>query len=910
MSRGKIYSVLLALASLFLFAVQPAWAFTEVSAQYAYDEVSAGRGVIIDVRSVEEHNKCQPPWAGTACPNPETANNGSAQWTVNGVTVLPPNIPWWISTIGDFTNPQDPTAFRDGFQKLLDVGYITKSTPIYVICRSGGRSRAAAGWIESNMGFTKVANIDADGPGGNDGGMLEWTATGLPKNENWKPPQVYSITPADGYADTTGTVTFSVGIMEQKWGNAGWDYRAVSSVELYVDGVVAATDNTDTPGGTLWTVYNFTQPLADGSHTWNVKATAVPWTGSTDVSWNGYALGSSLGDRSLTVTTAAPSEPNIAVAPASKDFGSVTVGDTSAAQTFTVSNTGTADLNVGAVTITGDFSIIADNCSSSTVVASDTCTVDVVFAPSAEGARTGTLSIPSNDNDTPVLDVALSGTGVAPTVTEPNISVTPATLDFGNVVVGTTSAPQTVTVANTGNADLTVTNVTITGDFTVTGTTCPSDGILAPDASCTADIVFAPASLGDQIGILSIESDDPDTAVVDVALSGTGIATPEPDISVSPTTVDFGSVIIGNTSAQTITVTNAGSAALNVGTLAVTGSDYSTANDFCSDSTVAVGDTCTVDVVFEPSAEGARTGTLSIPSDDPDTAVVDVALSGTGVAAQPDITVSPTSVDFGGVTVGDSKSEVITVTNDGTADLTITSVSSLSDPFSITDGCTGTLAPSDSCAITVNFAPSAVGTFSDSLDITSDDPDEGTVSVSVSGEGVEVGANQPPTKPELLYPENGATDLPTEVPLVWKKATDPDGDAITYKVKYCEDAALTKDCETKIVDDAVASAKGTSSPMFAGLGAGAGLLLFGVVLAGSARRRKLALLIGMIILTAMFLVSCGDDVTVDNTTGTVITGLDTNTTYYWQVTASDGQSQTSSDIWNFKTEPGKRRGRH
>ncbi|MEC4686265.1 MAG: choice-of-anchor D domain-containing protein [Nitrospirota bacterium] len=916
MSRVKIYSVLLALASLFLFTVQPAWAAVgSISPLDAYNNAKARNGVIIDVRSVEEHNKCQPPWAGETCPNPEAGNNGSPQWVddATGVTVLPPNIPFWISSTASDKNPEDTTEYRNAFQALLDSGYITKSTPLYFICRSGYRSYYGAVWVQNNMGFTNVYTLDSDGLGGTDGGMLEWTKQGLPKNETWKPPQIYSITPVDGFTETsTDTVTFSVGILEPTWGNVklgrGWQgFRAINSVDLYVAGAQVASDTTDTVAGTLWTVYSFTQTLSNGSHTWNVKATSASWTASTDVSWSAYALDAGPGDRTLTVSTIV-SEPNISVSPGAKDFGSVTVGGTSSAQTFTVSNTGTADLNIYAVTKTGDFTITADSCSSATVTAGSNCTVSVVFEPATEGFLTGTLSIPSDDPDTAVLDVALSGTGVAATTPEPNISVTPASLAFGNVVVGDTSAAQTVTIANTGTADLTVTNVAIIGDFTATGSNCPLDGILAPGVSCTADVVFQPAGLGDLTGTLFIESDDPDSAVVNVALSGTGIATPEPDISVSPTTVDFGSVIIGNTSAQTVTVTNAGSATLNVGALAVTG-DYSTANDLCSNSAVAVGDNCTVDVIFTPSAEGVNTGTLSIPSDDPDTAVVDVALSGTGVAAQPDITVSTTSVDFDSVTVGDSDSQVVTVTNDGTADLTIASVSSLSDPFSITDdGCTGTLAPSESCAITVSFAPSAVGTFTDSLVITSDDPDEASVTVSVSGEGVEVGANQPPTKPELLYPENGATDVPTsDLPLVWKKATDPDNDPVTYEVTYCKDENLTDGCVTVSVDDTTASAKGTDSPMFAGLGAGAGLLLFGFVLAGSTRRRKMVLLIGMMILTAMFLVSCGDDVTPENTTGTVISGLDANTTYYWQVTASDGQDQTLSDEWSFKTESGKKR---
>jgi len=803
MSRLKIYSVLLAFASLFLYAVQPAWAFTEVSAVNAYNAVSAGNGVIIDVRSVEEHNGCNAKWSasGLVCPTSEAANRGAPQWKDpdTGVWMQAAVIPWWIDTIGNFTSPQNVTEFRASFQALLDSGYITKNSPVYLLCRSGARSRAASGWIEANMGFTNVHNIDGDGTGSNDGGMLEWTKNSLPVawntaiNRGWKAPQIFSITPVDGTTETaSNTITFNYGILEPTW---GWLYYGdIVRISLYMDGKEVAFTTVDPTTGALWTTGSFTYDVSNGTHKWDIRAEAKVLTpsGSNIFDFNRLAGDLGPGGRSITVNVSSVvSDQNISVSPLTLNFDSVTLGDTSAAQTVTVKNTGDANLNIGAVTINGDFSITGDTCSGSTVTAGSNCTVNVVFKPSTSGTLLiGTLSIPSDDPDTPNVDVALSGTGLAVSTTpEQNISVTPTALDFGSVVVGTDSAPQTVTVTNTGKADLTVTGISLTGDtdaFSLKSTTC-TDPTLAPEESCSADIIFTPVTVGDKTGIAAISSNDPDTGVVDVELSGTGIV------------------------------------------------------------------------------------------------------------EQPEITVAPTSVDFGTVTVGDSDSQVVTVTNDGTLDLNIFSVSLLSDPFSTTDdGCTGTLAPTVSCAVTVNFAPTAVGTFSDSLVITSDDSDEATVTVGISGKGAEVSANQPPTKPELLYPENGTTGVPTsDLPLVWKKATDPDNDPVTYEVTYCKDENLTDGCVTVPVNDTTASAKGTSSPMFAGLGAGAGLLLFGFVFA----------LIGMMILTAMFLVSCGD-VTTDNTTGTVISGLDTNTNYYWQVTASDGQSGTSSAVWNFKTESG------
>ena len=109
--------------------------------------------------------------------------------------------------------------------------------------------------------------------------------------------------------------------------------------------------------------------------------------------------------------------PNISIDPASIDFGEVYGNSSSEVQTFTISNRGGADLEIGTVDLTGgdasEFSIEDDNCSNQTVAPSGTCTVDVVFSPTSTGSKSTNLSIPSNDPDTPTLNVPLSGTGVA-----------------------------------------------------------------------------------------------------------------------------------------------------------------------------------------------------------------------------------------------------------------------------------------------------------------------------------------------------------------------------------------------------------------------------------------------------------------------------------------------------------------
>jgi hypothetical protein len=226
---------------------------------------------------------------------------------------------------------------------------------------------------------------------------------------------------------------------------------------------------------------------------------------------------------------------------------------------------------------------------------------------------------------------------------------------------------------------------------------------------------------------------------------------PQPDISVSPTSHDFGSVDGGTTStAQTFTVSNAGTLGLVINTITFTGtnaSEFAIQSDTCSGTTVPQDGTCTLDVVLSPVSGGAISASLSIPSDDPDTATLDASLSGTGLATEITVidSIAPSddlSVPFGDITEGSSSDQTVTVTNDGTTDLVLGNIAvsdSLVDPFSlVTDNCSGqTLIPTGSCTLTVGFAPLSVAVFSDTFDIPSDDFDENPVTVTLSGTGIE-----------------------------------------------------------------------------------------------------------------------------------------------------------------------------
>ena len=107
--------------------------------------------------------------------------------------------------------------------------------------------------------------------------------------------------------------------------------------------------------------------------------------------------------------------PDISISLSSYDFGTVNTGNASPAQAFTITNTGDADLVIGTLSIAGanatEFSIVTDYSSGQTLWPSETSTVDIAFSPTSEGVKSANLSIPSNDPDTPTVNVSLNGIG-------------------------------------------------------------------------------------------------------------------------------------------------------------------------------------------------------------------------------------------------------------------------------------------------------------------------------------------------------------------------------------------------------------------------------------------------------------------------------------------------------------------
>ncbi|MET7424854.1 choice-of-anchor D domain-containing protein [Dactylosporangium sp. NPDC005555] len=210
------------------------------------------------------------------------------------------------------------------------------------------------------------------------------------------------------------------------------------------------------------------------------------------------------------------------------------------------------------------------------------------------------------------------GTGGGPAT----LTLSPTALSFEDTAVNDNSDWQTVLVTNTGSGPATVSGITATGDYTRV-TTCGT--VIAAGANCTVTVTFHPTAAGTRTGTLTVAYGG---SSVGVALSGKGVATGSPALTANPTTLNFAATTVGSYSgAQTVTVTNTGTAAANVSGVSVAG-DYSQTNT-CG-TTIAAGANCTVSVTFRPTVTGTRTGSLTVNYGGTPLSVV---LSGQGASA-------------------------------------------------------------------------------------------------------------------------------------------------------------------------------------------------------------------------------------------------------------------------------------
>ena len=427
------------------------------------------------------------------------------------------------------------------------------------------------------------------------------------------------------------------------------------------------------------------------------------------------------------------------------NFGSVANGGYRE-KTLTVDNSGGVDATLAlggglAAPFTykgGSYPGTGGNCGA-TIGVNSACQIVVSYSPTAIGNQSDTIEISYNNGlsvQTSLRDV--QGTSVTPA----NLTLSDGPLlDYGIVAVGGV-LNKTITVTNSGNyAASAMSGSGLEAPFAFAGGSYPGSGgscadTLSPSASCTLVVAFSPSTTGLQTdSVLLNYNNGAGSQVASRDLQGTGVAPALIELSDSPL-YNFGTLASGSSADKTITLTNTGGVAagsMSGAGLAVPfrfkGGSYPGTNGSCG-TTLASGASCTVVVVYNPTAIGTHTDAIEITYNN--TVSVQTStrnLSGTAVPpASLSISDGPT-YSYSTVPVGGTSEKTFTITNSGGFIATDIVGSGLAAPFIFKGGnfpgtggsCTGSLAAGGTCTMVVNFAPTVTGTQSDSIEIAYND---------------------------------------------------------------------------------------------------------------------------------------------------------------------------------------------
>ena len=395
-------------------------------------------------------------------------------------------------------------------------------------------------------------------------------------------------------------------------------------------------------------------------------------------------------------------------------FGIVPVGTTGKDSVF-VTNVGPTTLNVSSVVATNGVFDVSP--SSATIPATTTKTFYITYAPMNPVTSAGSVIFTHSSTSSPDT-VAVSGTGLA---TNPGFQLNTSSVSFGTVSVGNFKT-DSVIVTNTGSKTLLISHVgSGNGMFAVN----PISDSVQPSHTRTFQITFTPTASGPQLSNIVFTHNapgSPDTA----AASGTAVVN-LPAFSVNRRTVPFGPVAVGELRTDSVVVTNTGQAALLISNVTSTNGAFVV---HPTNDSLPPSQSRTFFIVFTPLSAGTQSGDLVFTHNalgSPDS----VAFTGTGII--PGFSLDRRSLAFGYVPLGWVKIDSVTVTNSGTAPLTISNVTSNNTFFTVNPP-NAVLSAGAPQKFVVSFAPTTATDQAAKIVFTHDAPGQhDTVSVNGSG---------------------------------------------------------------------------------------------------------------------------------------------------------------------------------
>ena len=420
---------------------------------------------------------------------------------------------------------------------------------------------------------------------------------------------------------------------------------------------------------------------------------------------------------------AASPAPNIAVSPLAIDFGTVEIGNAAGPATITVSNTGTAELTVSAISDPGgEFVLTNVPVLSATIPAGSSVSFDANYLPTDAGADNATITISSDDPDSPTIEIQLSGEGTAPPPAVPvvinEVDSDQDGTDMAEFVelfdggTGNTDLSGLVLVFFNGTSDVSYVAYDLDGFSTNAAGYFVAGNAAVPNA----DLIFNNNFLQNGADAIAIFSGD----AADFP-NGTPVST-----------VNLIDAMVYDTDdaddTELLALLNAGQPQIN---------ENGNGN--------AIGESMQRIPNGSGGARNSDTYALFAPTPGSE--------NGVSVGTEPDIAVSPTAIDFGQITLGANAATTVTIHNNGSADLTVSAISDPGGAFALTNlpTLTAIICPGNTTTFDVTFSPAEIGATAASVNISSNDPDSPIVEIQLTGEGID---NSPPPAQDFVLLAN------------------------------------------------------------------------------------------------------------------------------------------------------------
>ena len=400
-------------------------------------------------------------------------------------------------------------------------------------------------------------------------------------------------------------------------------------------------------------------------------------------------------------------------------FGKVQLG-TSSSLSGALINTGSANVTVSAINQSSRFFSVSGITLPLIIAPGARVPFTVNFTPENLGRTDDSLGFVS-DASSSVLYLTLHGVGYAFGTLTPS----PATVDFGNVSLGQTFT-QSVVLSNSGRSSLTISQISASGGFAIGTVAVPLT--LAVGQSLPLPVSFKAQSAGTSSGSVTVASNASDPSLT-VPLSAT--VPSAGNLQPLYPSLSFGTVNVGSASSKMETITNSGGSVVTVLQALISGGGFSFSG-LPIPVAVSPGQSYTFPITFTASASSSVSGNLTLTSDASNSSL-SIPLSGSGIAAG-QLSLLPGSLDFGNVTVGQTKSLGASLSASG-ANVTVSSATMTSNEFKLSGVILPFTVPAgQSTTLNLLFTPATSGAAAASLSLQSNASN--TVSQTLTGYGL------------------------------------------------------------------------------------------------------------------------------------------------------------------------------